>query len=440
MARARRRGARAGGGLKPWPWAAWAVLSACSRASPAPRLEGSADASTFDAGSTAEASTTPEATLAATPTTPSATTPTTPSATSGETPTKPPDAGVSACRLLGGPVQLSAHGAPSLESRGNEMLAVLNEDGHPATLAFRAGLVAPGVLTSVPSSSPTTRALRVPCAVTDDIAFCPDRMGEVYRSTLAGGNAQVVASSFAGTHVSAGRVAGQSAVLVYLAHRQTSEGWVTEAWIAGEEGRPERLSEDGSGATSSALAARGSSLLAVTVDSRVALTAMHARAIRYDHGVQLGEDVVTFVGGPGDPGSAAALALFPSSAGWALLPIPQDVSSFGLAIVKLDDPPRVDEPVLWSLYPDGLDPAPVATALSGSRVWVARVRPRQRGPGSLRDLELGELKSDGSFVAKQIVAAATGATGVALASDAHGALWVAWLDASGSWVERLSCP
>jgi|HubBroStandDraft_1064217.scaffolds.fasta_scaffold02000_3 hypothetical protein len=387
-----------------------------------------------DAGSTAEASTTPEAAPAATPAPPSG--------ASSAIPTKltTPDAGVSACRRLGGPVQLSAHGAAFLESRGDEMLAVLNEDGHPAALAFRAGLVAPGVLTSVPSSSPATRALRVPCAVTDDIAFCPDRTGDVHRSTLAGGHAQVVASSVAGTHVSAGRVAGQSAVLVYLARRQTSEGWVTEAWIAGEEGRPERLSEDGSGATSSALAARGSSLIAVTVDSRVALTAMHAREIRYDHGLRLGDDVVTFVGGPGDPGSAAALALVSSSAGWALLPIAQDVSSFGLAIVKLDDPPRVDEPVLWSMYPDGVDPAPVATALSGARVWVARVRPRQRGPGSPQDLELGELQSDGSFVAKQIVAVATAATGVALASDAHGALWVAWLDASGSWIERLSCP
>jgi hypothetical protein len=354
--------------------------------------------------------------------------------------TTPPNAGASTCRLLGGPVQVSVHGAASLESRGDEMLAILNQDGHPAALAFRVGPVAPGVLTWVPSWNPTTRALHVPCAVTDDLAFCPDRAGDVHRSTLEGGHEQVVATSFVGTHVSAGRVAGQSAVLVYLARRQTSEGWVIEAWIVGEEGSPERLSEDGSGATSSALAARGSSLIAVTVDSRVALTAMHAREIRYDHGLRLGEDVVTFVGGPGDPGSAAALALFPSTPGWALLPIAQDVSSFGLAIVKLDDPPRVDEPVLWSMYPDGLDPAPVATAVSGSRVWVARVRPRQRGPGSPRDLELGELKSDGSFVAKQVVAAAAGATGVALASDARGALWVSWLDPSGSWIERLSCP
>ncbi len=362
-----------------------------------------------------------------------------PSAAIAELPPKAmaADAGASACRLLGGPVEVSRHGSAALTQRGDEMLAVLNEDGHPAVAAFRVGPVVPSALTPVP---PSTRALHVPCALTGDVAFCPDRTGDVHRATLAGGDSRVVATSFAGTHVSAGRVPGQSPVLIYLARRQTSEGWVTEAWTVADEGPPQRLSEDGSGATSSAIAARGSSLIAVTVDSRVALTAMHAREIRYDHGLQFGEDVVTFVGGPGDLDSAATLALFPSSAGWAVLPIAQDVSSFGLAIVKLDDPPRVDEPVLWSMYPDGLDPAPVATALSSTRLWLARVRPRQRGPGSPRDLELGELKSDGSFAAKHIIGGAGGATGVSLASDSRGALWVAWVDPSGGWVERLSCP
>jgi hypothetical protein len=28
---------------------------------------------------------------------------------------------------------------------------------------------------------------------------------------------------------------------------------------------------------------------------------------------------------------------------------------------------------------------------------------------------------------------------VALAADAHGALWVAWVDAAGSWLERVLC-
>jgi len=412
-------------------WVFWAVLSGCSRGESLQPVDGSADlqvpaAQAFEAS--AAATTSAPSVLAS-------------SLPRSSTKVAPPEAGASVCRSLGGPVQVSRRGASTLAVRGDEVVAVLNEDGHPALARFRVAPLAPGPLIWVPPPNAPTRAQSVPCAVTGDLAFCPDRTGIVRRSTLAGADSQWTASAVAGTRVSAARAPGSSAVLVYLARRQTSEGWVTEAWVVAEEGRPERLSEDGSGATSAALAARGSSLLAVTVDSRVALTAMHAREVRCDHGLQLSEDVVTFVGGPGAPGTAAALALFPSSsAGWALLPIAQDVSSFGVAAVRLDAPPQVDEPVLWSPYPDGLDPAAIATVAVGSRIWVARVRPRERGLGAPRLLEVGELATDGSFAGKHIVAGADGATDVALASDSRGALWIAWLDASGSWVERLGCP
>lgn len=412
-------------------WVFWAGLSGCSRGESLQPVDGSVDVqvpgaqAAFDASAAAATSA--------------------PSALASSAPMSPkkvatPEAGASVCRLLGGPVQVSRRGAATLAVRGDEVVAVLNEGGHPALATFRVGPRAPGALLWVAPPSAPIRAERVPCAVTGDLAFCPDRTGIVRRSTLAGADSQWIASALAGTRVSADRAPGSSAVLVYLARRQTSEGWVTEAWIVAEPGRSERLSEDGSGATSAALSARGSSLLAVTVDSRLALTAMHAREVRYDHGLQLSEDVVTFVGGPGAPGSAAALALFPSSPGWALLPIGQDISSFGVAAVKLDAPPHVDEPVRWSLYPDGLDPAAIATVAVGSRIWVARVRPRESGPSAPRLLEVGELETDGSFVAKHIVAGADGATDVVLASDSRGALWIAWLDASGSWVERLGCP
>lgn len=411
--------------MRPGSWLAWATLSACARGSSIQPIDGGVSVRTLDAssgGAEAEASPTPSP------------------AHDGEAPKAlaPRDAGAAACRFLGGPVQLSSRGAAALATRGDKVLAVLNEDGRPALASFRVGPLAAGA-----GPSPafiTSRAIRVPCAVTGDVAFCPDRAGGIQRSSLAGTDSQWVANSSAGTHVSAASAAGLGPVLLYLARRQTSEGWVTEAWVLAERGLPVRLSEDGSGATSSAVVARGSSLLAVTVDSRVALTAMHAREILDDHGLRLGEDVVTFVGGPGDPGSAAALALFPSSAAWALLPIARDISSFGLALIKLDDPPRVDERVLWSMYLDGLDPAPVATALSGGRIWVARVTPRQKGLGAPRDLELGELTIDGVFALKQVIARAQGASEVGLVSDSRGALWVTWLDHSGSWIQRLSCP
>jgi hypothetical protein len=280
--------------------------------------------------------------------------------------------------------------------------------------------------------------LAVPCAIAGERIFCPDRTGAVHRVSVAGED-RVVASSRSGTRVAAGMLGGTHTGVAYLASRKTSEGWVSEAWLAVDDDVPLRLSEDGSGATSLAVAQRESSLLALTVDARAALTAMHARSVAYDRGLRLGEDVVVFVGGPGDRRTAAALALPMTGSAWALLPIARDVGSFGLATVRLDEPPRVDEPVVWSMYPNGLDPAPVAAAARGGRTWVARVRPRAADPSSSLVLELGDLDADGGFVVRDVVATAGTPRDVALTHDAHGALWVAWVDTSGSWVERLAC-
>jgi hypothetical protein len=122
-----------------------------------------------------------------------------------------------------------------------------------------------------------------------------------------------------------------------------------------------------------------------------------------------------------------------------LLPIAKDIGSFGMAVVRVDDPPHVDEPVQWSMYPNGLDPAPVAMVIEGGQTWVARVRPQGSEVGSTRVLEMGVVSPEGAFVAKDVVASAAKMTDVALAADPHGALWVSWVEGSGSWLQRLVC-
>jgi hypothetical protein len=122
------------------------------------------------------------------------------------------------------------------------------------------------------------------------------------------------------------------------------------------------------------------------------------------------------------------------------LPIAKDVGSFGLALVKLDDPPRVDEPVSWSMYENGLDPAPVAATTAAGGSWAARVVPRDATPGASRVLELGSIHASGSFTAHEIIPTTGKPSDVSLVGDAMGALWLAWVDAGGSWLERLACP
>ncbi len=150
---------------------------------------------------------------------------------------------------------------------------------------------------------------------------------------------------------------------------------------------------------------------------------------------------MVFVGGPGDRRTAGTAVAPPSGPAWALLPIAKDAATFGLAIVRVDDPPRVDEPVVWSMYLNGLDPAPIVAAASGATPpWVARVLPREASVGSARVLELGTIEPSGDFALASAVPTTSGRPGdLALAADAQGALWLAWADAGGSWVEKLQC-
>ena len=378
------------------------------------------------------------------------------------------DAGAMSCRVVRGPVPLPRRGPANLSVRGDTIEVLQNEGGRPRLTTLEAGPLtaspsasiprrtsAEGGVVSVTDSAPASGSA-VACARAGDAAFCPDPSGIVRRVALQSalpGRGQVldavVASSRSGSRVAAGMLGAHTA-LAYLASRTTSEGWLSEAWLAVDDDPPMRLSEEGSGATSLALARYGGGLLALTVDARVALTALHARVIANDARTRprLGEDTVVFVGGPGDRRSGAE-AVFPAvGPGWALLPIARDIGTFGLAVVRLDRPPRVDEPVVWSMYANGLDPASLAavapaeasaTSSAEGLTWVARIVPRGPEPSAPRVLELGEVDSQGAFLVKGIVGAADNPGDVAVAIDSWHAIWVAWVDPKGAWIERLIC-
>jgi hypothetical protein len=423
--------------------AALLAACACSRErSAAPAPEGTAPAPASASARTPASASAPTLESALAPAPASASAPTLESAAS-----RSPDGG-GACRVLLKPVQLPITGAATLAVRTDRVDAILDDDGRPRVVSFALGVVAPAGLGAplAEGSDPgatadagPARGLRVRCATAGDLAFCPDRAGAVHRARFNGEGDRIIASGRVGARVAAALLAGSHPAVAYLASRKTSEGWVSEAWLEVDDDAPVRLSEDGSGATSIDLVPRGASVLALAVDARAALTALHARPVAYDHGATLGEDAVIFVGGPGDHHTAAGAALPAAGAGWAFLPIAKDAMAFGLAIVRVDDPPRVDEPVTWSLYPNGLDPAPIGAAVHAGQTWVARVRPVGAGAGSGRVLELGEVDREGTFVSRDLVPTAPSISDVSLAADARGELWVSWVDGAGSWVERLSC-
>jgi hypothetical protein len=111
-----------------------------------------------------------------------------------------------------------------------------------------------------------------------------------------------------------------------------------------------------------------------------------------------------------------------------------------MATVRIDVQPRDDEPTVWSLYPNGLDPAPLAATASSSPMRIARVRHADRAASSTHVLELGKLDDAGAFVSQGIIPTIGSVTNVAVAVDLQGALWVHYTDTAGSWLERRSCP
>jgi hypothetical protein len=355
--------------------------------------------------------------------------------------------GGAGCRLLRGPIEMPLKAPAALFVRGDMVEAVLDDDGKPKVASFPAPAVVAPASTPVtePFADGAGKGYGVPCALAGERIFCADHTGAVHRWAIDGTGDHVVGSSRTGSRISAALLPGGHTALGYLASRQTTEGWTSEAWLVADDAAPVRLSEDGSGATSLTLTSRGAGVLALMIDSRAALTAMHARPITLEGAsVHLGEDVVVFVGGPGDRRTTGALVTPPSTAAhdpaWGLLPIAKDVGSFGLALVRIDEPPHVDEPVVWSMYANGLDPAPVSGVSTGAQTWAARVIPRDATPGAARVLELGSIAHDGSFSAREEIPTTGKPTDVTLVADAHGALWLAWLDGGGSWLERLACP
>lgn len=346
------------------------------------------------------------------------------------------------CRVVRGPIGLPRRVPASLAVRGDALLAIMDDDGRPRTLSIAAG--ARGAAQRTPPAETVDESCcagpSVPCALTSNLVFCADRSGLIHRSSLLGGDNHVVASARSGSRIAATELGQGHVALGYVASRKTTEGWVSEAWLEIDDGAPQRISEDGSGATSVSLIARSPGLLAVMVDARSALTAVHARTISYESGhANLGEDAVVFVGSPSDRRTVASVIGVPGGPVWSLLPIARDVASFGLALARIHEPPRIDEPVVWSLYPNGLDAPPVAVAESSGRIWAARVRPNSAEPGAPEILELGEVTEERAFDGRDVRPVAGHVTHVALASDATGALWLSWVDASGSSLLRLAC-
>ncbi|MFT3766561.1 MAG: hypothetical protein QM820_13760 [Minicystis sp.] len=359
------------------------------------------------------------------------------------------------CRVTRGPVQLPFTGQATLwideGSPDRDMRVVFNQNGVPRAAAL------PSTSSAKPSppskngkaadakkaperlalSEPAERTVLPPCAYAGGQWFCVDKSGGIHRGNALGQEGAVVAQARLGSPVAAASIAGSHVVYAFLADRKTTEGAVTLAFVGLDDNVPMTLSEDGAGATFVTLAARGEEVVAMYIDARRVLTPVHARVLNGGGGkLARGPDAVVFVGSGTDARMSGVIAQGQPGNELGLLVIEKDDKEFGMAAIQIEEQPRDDARVTWSLYPAALDHGQVAATQGSVPVRLLRVRPASAEAKAKKILELGEIDAAGVYKPSCPVAEGSKYTDLAIAVDRQGAVWLAYTDADGTWVER----
>ncbi len=343
------------------------------------------------------------------------------------------DAGPSACRLTYGPAEQPFRGPAAMLVTNVELRLVTNDAGKPRVYTVALDAKTP------PAPTSFVGMRWPPCELAGKYVYCQGPGGPITRTTLGSNDTKtVVSKARSGTRIAAAPLGtGDHSVVAFLDTRQTTEGQMLQAFVALDNDEPVRLSDDGAGATTMRMAPRGDGAVFVYLDTRTAMVPVHARAISLKGSdLALGNDAVAFVGGAPERGVDLALGGPPGKL-FVLLPMPRETTEFGMASIPVFDPPKDDVQAIWSLYPNGLDPAPIAASMDG---WVARVRPKEKMPGARRVLELGRLDETGAFRSMGVISEGKAITDVAVIADAQRGVWIQYGDANATWLERRVCP
>lgn len=352
------------------------------------------------------------------------------------------EAGTSDCRLAYGPAEQPFRGPAALDVHGSELRLVANEGGRPHIYSVA---IPPkkAPLTPPPKPSSYVGMRWPPCELAGKFVYCPGQGGTITRATLGHSDFKTIphAKIRNGTRIAAALLDAEHSVVGWLESRQTTEGPMLKAFAAVDESEPERLSEDGAGATSLRFLHRKSGPVAVYLDTRVNQVPVHARPVALkDNALALGTDVVLAVGGVPERGIDFEVGVV-GERGFAFIPMPKETLEFGMAIIPVEDPPKEDVGVAWSLYPNGIDPAPMATAPMKNEkgAYLVRARPREKAVGSPRILELGKIDAMGVYTSLGEIAPAKNVTDVTAIEDTAGSVWILYGDSTVTYLERRVC-
>jgi hypothetical protein len=240
-----------------------------------------------------------------------------------------------------------------------------------------------------------------------------------------------------GTRASAVTRKDGKAAVAYVALPKVKDGPLrAKLWLEGDPPTaPLELTESGTSALSVDLVKHGEQILALSLEARMGVTALHARAVVPEQR-KLHEDQVLWVGGTAAPltevrtlGLGTSLLTF--------LAMEQDTSHFGLAVLSWGTRLGTEPATHWTTFANGLDPAPVAAVHACNSDLLLFARPTTSQPKSPQELVLAKLAA-GRVSETVVLSNARAFYDLSLAALRTGAL-VSFVADQRTWARTLRC-
>jgi hypothetical protein len=238
-----------------------------------------------------------------------------------------------------------------------------------------------------------------------------------------------------GTRVAAALVGKPAkAVVAYIS--EAGEELVARLWLEG--GKRLLLTPDGSQATSVNLVPSEDDLLAVMLEGRTSMSPVHARRLLLRGKLpNIGEDVVVWVAPPAQ--ALSEIASLPAAKGGcsSFVTLERTVTDFGLAYFQIGRDPVMDVKVNWLDYPNGINPAPVATGEACGEPVVVFARPSEARPHAPQELHLAKVKGAG-LEPSEVIARSRAFNSISL-SAVKGGVLVSWTADFRTWARTAFC-
>jgi hypothetical protein len=255
--------------------------------------------------------------------------------------------------------------------------------------------------------------------------------GRVVRRALAGSDLEVLATDARdGTRVA---VVGPPDVVAYITMPVGKQDSLARLRLP--DGKKLDLTPEGAAASSVSLARVGEDIVVSYIDGRSGMTPVHARKLHLKSGA-LDPDVVVWVSGA-TQGMTEIVSVGHERGSWLLLAVERDASHFGLASLALEQEPKMDPPLRWRTYENGLDRSPAAAATLCGAPTAVYVRPADARPTANQELMLSQLTLD-ETASSELLATARGFADVSLCPTPEGAM-LAYVADRRTWARLIRC-